>query len=79
MEWRRDGHAYRYHMKDKRDNAYEKIQEELDIPIAEIKNKIIGLRSQLSREVAKTKSRFGDAELEAQRPVCLASGKKSNC
>ena len=39
-----------YHMKDKRD----KIQEELDIPISEIKNKIIGLRSQLSREVAKT-------------------------
>ena len=41
-----------YHMKDKRDKAYEKIQEELDIPITEIKNKIIGLRSQLSREVA---------------------------
>ena len=36
-----------YHMKDKRDKAYEKIQEELDILIAEIK--IIGLRSQLSR------------------------------
>ena len=43
-----------YHMKDKRDKAYEKIQEELDIPITEIKDKIIGLRSQLSREVAKT-------------------------
>ena len=43
-----------YHMKDKRDKAYEKIQEELDIPITEIKNKIIGLRSQLSREVAKS-------------------------
>ena len=43
-----------YRMKDKRDKAYEKIQEELDMPIAEIKNKIIGLRSQLSREVAKT-------------------------
>ena len=43
-----------YHLKDKRDKAYEKIQEELDIPITEIKNKIIGLRSQLSREVAKT-------------------------
>ena len=43
-----------YHMKDKRDKAYEKIQEKLDIPITQIKNKIIGLRSQLSREVAKT-------------------------
>ena len=40
-----------YHMKNKRDKAYEKIQEELDIPITEIK--IIGLRS-VSREVAKT-------------------------
>ena len=39
-----------YHMKDKREKAYEKIQEELDIPITEIKNKIIGLR----REGAKT-------------------------
>ena len=41
-------------MKDKHDKAYEKIQEELDMPIAEIKNKIIGLRSQLSCEVANT-------------------------
>ena len=41
-------------MNDKRDKAYEKIQKELDIPITEIKNKIIGLRSQHSREVAKT-------------------------
>ena len=41
-------------MKDKRDKAYEKIQEELDIPIVEIKNKISGLRSQLSHEDVKT-------------------------
>ena len=39
-------------MKNRRDKAYEKIQEGLDIPITEIKNNIIGLRSQLSREVA---------------------------
>ena len=44
-----------YDMKNKRDKAYEKIQEELDILISEIKNKVIGLRSQpLNREVAKT-------------------------
>lgn len=43
-----------YHLKDQRDKAYEKILEELDIPIAEIMNKIIGLRSQLSRKVAET-------------------------
>ena len=42
-----------YHVKDKRDKAYEKILEEVDLPISEIKNKIIGLRSQLSRKVAK--------------------------
>ena len=41
-------------MKDNRDKAYEKIQEELDMPITEIKNKIIDLRSQLNCEVAKT-------------------------
>ena len=38
-------------MKDKRDKAYVKIQEKLDIPITEIKKKIIGVRSQLCREV----------------------------
>ena len=43
-----------YHLKDKRDKAYEAIKEELDIPSADIKYKIVGLRSQLSREVAKT-------------------------
>ena len=36
-----------YHMKDKRDKAYEKIHGELNIPITEITNKIIGLRSHL--------------------------------
>ena len=41
-------------MKDNRDKAYEKIQEELDMPITEIKKEIIDLRSQLNREVAKT-------------------------
>ena len=40
-----------YHMKDKRDKAYEKIYEELNISITEIKNKIFGPRSQLSHEV----------------------------
>ena len=43
-------------MKDKCDKTYdyEKIQEQLDIRIAQIKNKIIGLYSQLSRDIAKT-------------------------
>ena len=47
-----------YHMRDKRDKAYEKIQEKLDIPITEIKRKIIGLRSQLSRAVILCFRRF---------------------
>ena len=41
-------------MKNNRDKAYEKIQEELDMPITEIKKEIIDLHSQLNREVAKT-------------------------
>ena len=43
-----------YDMKNKLDKSYEKIREELDKPISEIKNKIIGLRFPLNREVAKT-------------------------
>lgn len=34
-----------YHLKDKRDKAYEVIKEEMDIPIADIQCKIVGLRS----------------------------------
>ena len=64
-------------MNDKRDKAYEKTQEELDIPITEIKNKIIGLRSQLSREVAKTnqqKSGQGVSENYKTSWIFFASG-----
>ena len=43
-----------YHLRDKRDQVYETMQEELGISIADIKYKITGLRSQLGREVAKT-------------------------
>jgi len=47
-----------YHLKDMRDKAYETMQEELDIPIADIKYKIIGRRSQLGREVAKANQKI---------------------
>ena len=43
-----------YHLKDKRERAYSSIEEELDISVSDIRNKIVGLRSQLARELAKT-------------------------
>lgn len=47
-----------YHLKEKRAQAYKILQDELvDITLSDIKTKIIGLRSQLNREVAKTSKR----------------------
>ena len=46
--------AKEYHLKDKRDMAYEALNKQLNIPISDIKYKIAGLRSQLIREVTKT-------------------------
>lgn len=46
-----------YHLKDKRERAYSSIEEELDISVSDIRNKIVGLRSQLARELAKTNSK----------------------
>ena len=46
-----------YHLKDKREQAYSLIKEELDISVSGIRNKIVGLRSQLARKLAKTNSK----------------------
>ena len=46
-----------YHLKDKRERAYSSIEEELNISVSDIRNKIVGLRSQLARELAKTNSK----------------------
>ena len=53
-----------YHLKDKHDEAYEGIKEELDIHIAHIKYKIVGLRFQLSCEVAKTNLKISGLGVE---------------
>ena len=41
-----------YHLKDKRERAYSSIEEELDISVSDIRNKIVGLRSQLARPLS---------------------------
>ena len=40
-----------YHLRNLRERAYEEMRDELDIEIADIKTKIMNLRSQLGREV----------------------------
>lgn len=46
-----------YHLKDKREKAYEEIKEKLEASSAEIKAKICGLRAQLGREMVKVRAR----------------------
>ena len=46
-----------YHLRDKREEAYEEIEGELKISVADIKLKITGLRSQLGREISKTNAK----------------------
>ena len=50
-----------YHLKDMRERAYSLIEEELDISVSDIRNKIVGLTSQLAHDIAKTNS----------NPLCL--------
>ena len=42
-----------YHVREKRERAYEDIENELEIDVNDIITKIVGLRSQLGREVSK--------------------------
>ena len=42
-----------YHVREKRERAYEEIENELEIDLNDIKTKIVGLRSQLGRELSK--------------------------
>lgn len=46
-----------YHSREKREKALREIEEELGVSVAEIKYKIICLRSQFGRELAKTNSK----------------------
>ena len=45
-----------YHLRDKKERAYLEMAEKLGIAVVDIKAKIIGLRAQLGREIAKSKS-----------------------
>ncbi|XP_068704330.1 uncharacterized protein [Montipora foliosa] len=46
-----------YHVREKRERAYEEIENELEIDLNDIKTKIVGLRSQLGRELSKTNNK----------------------
>ena len=46
-----------YHLRNKRERAFEEMRDILDIDVAEIKAKITSLRAQLGREIAKTKAK----------------------
>ena len=46
-----------YHVREKRERAYEEIENELEIDLNDIKTKIVGLRSQLERELSKTNNK----------------------
>ena len=46
-----------YHVREKRERAYEEIENELEIELNDIKTKIVGLRSQLGRELSKTNNK----------------------
>ena len=53
----RDVFCADYHLKDKREWAYSSIEEELDISMSDIQNKIVELRSQLASQLAKKNSK----------------------
>ena len=51
-----------YHLKDKRERAYSSIEEELNISVSDIRNKIVGLRFQLARELQCVSCLIKDVE-----------------
>ena len=46
-----------YHLKNKREKAYEEMRDALDIDVANIKAKIMSIRPQLGKELNKTKTK----------------------
>ena len=58
-----------YHIREIREKAVREIELELDTPVPEIKAKIMSLRSQLGREIAKmNKTKSGQSTSELYRP-----------
>ena len=61
-----------YHNREKREKAYKDIESELNVPMAEIKRKIMQLRSQLGRELAKcNKTKSGQSTDELYWPTWI--------
>ena len=46
-----------YHAREKRERAYEDIENELEIELNDIKTKIVGLRCKLGRDLSKTNNK----------------------
>lgn len=63
-----DVYSKEYHLRNARERAYEKMKGELNIELADIKTKIMNLRSQLGREIAKSKAKkSGQARSECYK------------
>ena len=61
-----------YHNREKREKAYKEIETELEVPVAEIRKKILQLRSQLGREIAKcNKTKSGQSSDELYKPTWI--------
>lgn len=59
-----------YHIRNKRERAYKEMEEKLGIAVAEIKGKITSLRSQLGREIGKTRAKkSGQATSDNYKPT----------
>ena len=54
-----------YHMREKRERSYKEIEEKLQISVADVKSKVMSLRSQLGRDMAKvSKTKSGQSTNE---------------
>ena len=61
-----------YQNREKREKAYKEIETELEVPVAEIRKKILQLRSQLGREIAKcNKTKSGQSSDELYEPTWI--------
>ena len=62
-----------YRVREKRQRAYEEIENELEIDLNDIKTKIVGLRSQVGRELSKTNNKKSGQALSDDRSHAIFS------
>ena len=62
-----------YRVREKRERAYEEIENELEIDLNDIKTKIVGLRSQLGRKLSKTNNKKSGQALSDDRSHAIFS------